>query len=74
MRAKLPELGTIGGKQVSALPGVAPFDRDISKKRGKRRIGGGGFNTHSAFHMATLSAIRLNPVITRFFERLLSQG
>jgi transposase len=74
MLAELPEMGTIGGKQISALLGVAPFNRDSGKKKGKRRTGGGRYNARSAFYMATLSAIRWNPVIKRFYERLLSQG
>jgi transposase len=72
--AELPEMGIIGGKQISALLGVAPFNRDSGKMKGKRRTKGGRYNARSAFYMATLSAIRWNPVIKRFYQRLLSQG
>lgn len=72
--AEMPELGTIGGKEISALLGVAPFNRDSGKMKGKRHTKGGRYGARSAFYMATLSAIRFNPVIKRFYERLLSQG
>jgi transposase len=70
----MPELGTIGGKEISALLGVAPFNRDSGKMKGKRHTKGGRYGARSAFYMATLSAVRFNPVIKRFYERLLSQG
>jgi transposase len=72
--AEVSEMGIIGGKQVSALIGVAPFNRDSGKMRGKRHTKGGRYNARSAFYMATLSAIRWNPVIKCFYQRLLSQG
>lgn len=72
--SEVPEMGIIGGKEVSALLGVAPYNRDSGKMKGKRHTKGGRYNARSAFYMATLSAIRWNPVIKRFYERLLSQG
>jgi transposase len=74
MLAELPEMGIVNGKQVSSLLGVAPFNRDSVKVRGKRHTKGGRYNARSAFYMATLSAIRWNPVHRRFYQRLLYQG
>jgi transposase len=49
MLAELPEMGIVGGKQISALLGVAPFNRDSVKMKGKRRTKGGRYNARSAF-------------------------
>jgi transposase len=72
--AEVPELGTIGGKEISALLGVAPFNRDSGKMKGKRHTKGGRYGARAVIYMATLSAISFNPVIKRFYQRLLSQG
>jgi len=66
----LPELGTLGHKQIAALCGVAPFNRDSGKLRGKRRIRGGRSGIRSVLWMAVLSAVQHNPVIRAFYQRL----
>ena len=72
--ADLPELGQLNRKKIAALVGVAPFNHDSGKKRGKRRIFGGRTSVRSILYMATLSAIRHNPVIKVFYQRLLAKG
>ena len=74
MISSLPELGTISHKQISYLVGVAPLNRDSGKFRGKRRIWGGRAKIRSVLYMAALVAVRFNPVIKAFYERLLSKG
>ncbi len=74
MVAELPELGKISGKKISALVGVAPFNKDSGPKRGKRRIFGGREGVRRALFMAALSATRFNPVIRAFYKRLLKNG
>jgi transposase len=68
--AGLMELGTIGRRQAGALVGVAPFNCDSGRFKGKRRIRGGRASVRSVLYMATLAAMRFNPVIRRFAERL----
>ncbi len=70
----VPELGTLSGKQVAALVGVAPFNRDSGRLRGKRAIWGGRAAVRATLYMSTLSAIRFNPVIQTFYERLIKAG
>lgn len=72
--ADLPELGTLNKKEVSALVGVAPMNRDSGKWRGKRRVQGGRANVRTMLYMATLSATQCNPVIQAFYKRLVNQG
>ena len=72
--ARLPELGTVDNKKIAALVGVAPFNRDSGKLRGKRTIWGGRAEVRRALYMATLSATRYNPVIRPFYQRLLLAG
>ena len=72
--ADLPELGQLNRQQIAALVGVAPFNQDSGKHRGKRRIFGGRTSVRSVLYMATLSAIRHNPVIKEFYQRLLDKG
>ena len=72
--ADLPELGTINRQKVAALAGVAPFNRDSGKKRGKRRIFGGRSAVRRTLYMAALSCSRHNPVIKRFYQSLLERG
>jgi len=72
--AELPELGTLNRKQIAALVGVAPLNRDSGTLRGKRTIWGGRATVRTALYMAALSAKRYNPVIRRFYERLLTAG
>lgn len=72
--AELPELGRLDRKQIAALAGVAPFNRDSGKLRGKRTVWGGRAPVRSALYMATLVASRHNPVIRGFYHRLLAAG
>lgn len=69
-----PELGSIGGKQAAALLGVAPYARDSGASQGKRSIGGGRADLRSALYMPTITAIRCNPVIRTFYQRLVAAG
>lgn len=72
--AELPELGTLNRKQIAALVGVAPLNRDSGKMRGKRSVWGGRASVRAALYMGTLVATRFNPVIRRFYERLIKVG
>jgi transposase len=72
--AALPELGTIASKPLSALIGVAPLNRDSGRFRGKRAVWGGRNNVRSILYMATMTAIRFNPVINTFYTRLREAG
>lgn len=72
--AELAELGTIGRAPISALVGVAPFNRDSGRWRGKRAIRGGRASVRSALYMAAVTAIRCNPVIRTFAQRLKAVG
>ena len=72
--ADLPELGHLNRQKIAALVGVAPFNHDSGKHRGKRRIFGGRTSVRSVLFMATLSATRHNPVIKAFYQRLLDKG
>ena len=72
--ADLPELGTLTHKQIAALVGVAPLNRDSGTLRGKRRVWGGRAPVHAALSMATLGATKCNPVIRRFYLRLRGVG
>jgi transposase len=68
--ADLPELGTLAHKQLAALVGVAPLNRDSGFARGKRVIWGGRARVRSALYMSALSAVRYNPVLRAFWTRL----
>lgn len=70
----LPELGTLNQKQIAALVGVAPMNRDSGKMRGKRRIRGGRAHVRTVLFMATMCAVQHNPVIKAFYQRLLAKG
>lgn len=72
--ADLPELGTLNNKEVAALVGVAPINRDSGKLRGKRRIRGGRASVRTVLYMATLSATQCNPVIKGYYKKLVAQG
>lgn len=72
--SSLPELGTISHKSISYLVGVAPLNRDSGKFRGKRKIWGGRAKIRCVLYMATLVAVRFNPVIKAFYERLVNKG
>jgi transposase len=72
--ADLPELGRLDRKQIAALVGVAPLNRDSGKMRGKRTTWGGRAKVRSALYMAALVASRHNPVLRAFYQRLISSG
>ena len=72
--AELPELGQLGHKQISALVGLAPFNRDSGQLRGRRRIWGGRGRLRSTLYMAVVSGLRFNPVIRNFYQRLNHAG
>lgn len=72
--AELPELGILNRKQIAALVGVAPFNCDSGKMRGKRIIWGGRACVRNSLYMATLSACRYNPVIKSHFNHLKAEG
>jgi transposase len=71
---ELPELGRLTNRQIAALCGLAPFNRDSGKMRGKRRIRGGRAPIRTVLYMAMLSAIQHNPVIKQFYQHLVAQG
>jgi transposase len=72
--AELPELGTLTHKQLAALVGVAPLNRDSGTMRGKRAVWGGRSGVRAALYMAALVATRHNPQLKEFYERLLAAG
>lgn len=72
--AELPELGTLTHKQLAALVGVAPLNRDSGTMRGKRAVWGGRSGVRAALYMAALVATRHNPAIREFYERLVAAG
>jgi transposase len=72
--ADLPELGKLNRQQIAALVGVAPLNRDSGTMRGHRTIFGGRAEVRTGLYMATLSAMRCNPVIKSFAERLIAAG
>lgn len=74
LMADLPELGTLDRKQIAALVGLAPLNRDSGLLRGKRRVWGGRARVRAALYMATLVATRHNTVIKPFYQRLLAAG
>ena len=72
--AYLPELGALDRKQIAALVGVAPMNRDSGTVRGKRTIWGGRARVRAVLYMSALVASRFNPVIRTFYQRLLAAG
>ena len=72
--AHLPELGTLDRRQIAALVGVAPFNRDSGTVRGKRTVWGGRARVRAALYMGALVATRCNPVIRGFYQTLLACG
>ncbi|MEQ8152225.1 MAG: IS110 family transposase, partial [Smithellaceae bacterium] len=70
----LPELGTLNRKEIAALVGVAPLNRDSGLFRGKRMIWGGRANIRSVLYMSVICAMRFNPAIKKFYERLRLAG
>lgn len=70
----VPELGLLSGKQIAALVGVAPFNRDSGTLRGKRTVWGGRAPVRAMLYMAALVGVRYNPVLRAFYARLLTSG
>jgi transposase len=71
---ELPELGQLSHRQIAALAGLAPYNRDSGQMRGKRRIRGGRAPIRTMLYMAMLCAIQHNPVMKQFYEKLVAQG
>jgi transposase len=72
--AGLPELGALNHKQISALVGLAPLNRDSGKLRGRRIIWGGRGHVRTMLYMGALVGSRRNPVLREFYQRLLNSG
>jgi len=72
--AELPELGRLNRKQIAAVGGVAPFNRDSGRLRGHRTLWGGRAPVRTAWYMATLVATRWTPVIRPFYQRRRASG
>jgi len=70
----LPELGSLSGKQIGALAGLAPFANDSGNKRGERHISGGRSAVRAALYMPAITAIQHNPVIRALYQRLVQAG
>lgn len=71
---ELPELGTLTDRQIAALCGLAPFNRDSGNMNGKRRIRGGRAPIRTMLYMAMLCAIQHNPVMKNFYQKLVATG
>lgn len=74
MICSLPELGTLNRREIAALVGICPYNRDSGTMRGKRAIFGGRASVRAMLYMGTLSALRSNPAIKAFYERLVKAG
>ena len=74
MLASLPELGSLNRRAIAALVGVAPMNRDSGQWRGRRTVQGGRSSVRITLFMCTLVAIKHNPVIRAFYQRLLAAG
>jgi transposase len=72
--ADVPELGRLSHAQIAASVGVAPLNRDSGTVRGRRAVWGGRAAVRTVLSMGTLRATRCNPVIRRFYDRLLAAG
>lgn len=72
--AELPELGRLSRREIAALVGVAPLNRDSGTRRGTRRTWGGRSSVRRVVFMAALVGVRCNPVIRNFYLRLTSAG
>lgn len=72
--AELPELGRLSRHKIAALVGVAPMNRDSGEFRGRRMVMGGRTSVRAVLYMATVTAIRRNPIIKAFYERLRNNG
>lgn len=72
--AELPELGMLNRQRISKLVGVAPLNCDSGQQRGVRHIFGGRARVRTMLYMAALTALRFNPVIKEFYQRLIGKG
>jgi transposase len=72
--AELPELGRLDRRRIAALVGVAPINRDSGTCRGRRMVVGGRASVRTALYMPTLTAIRHNPALQAFYQRLIRRG
>jgi transposase len=72
--AQMPELGTLNRREAAALAGLAPFNRDSGRMRGKRTIFGGRRDLRTGLYMAALVASRYNPILRTFYRRLRAAG
>jgi transposase len=72
--AALPELGILNNRQIAKLAGLAPLNRDSGTMRGQRRIQGGRGDVRTALYMPTRCAVRFNPVLRDFYQRLKRAG
>lgn len=72
--AELPELGKLNNKEIAKLAGVAPLNRDSGKFSGHRIVWGGRAAVRAALYMAVISAVRHNPIIAAFYQRLKARG
>lgn len=74
LACQLPELGCLNRRQIAALVGLAPINRDSGQFRGKRMIGGGRVHVRRLLYMPTLVAIQHNPQIKAYYDRLVQRG
>ncbi len=72
--AELPELGTLGRREIASLAGLAPYTRQSGRWRGRSMIGGGRGAVRAATFMAALVASRCNPPLKAFYRRLIAAG
>jgi len=72
--ADLPELGTLNRQRISKLVGVAPLNADSGQHRGVRHIFGGRARVRCMLYMAALTAVRFNPILKQFYQRLLAKA
>lgn len=72
--AELPELGRLNRKEIAALVGVAPLNRDSGAFRGQRSTSGGRSQVRTALYMGALAAARFNPPIRALYDRLVAKG
>ncbi|MCW5863428.1 MAG: transposase [Anaerolineae bacterium] len=72
--SRLPELGQLSRRKVASLVGIAPFNRDSGPRRGQRHVAGGRHAVRAVLYMATVSALKCNPVLIAFKRHLMAQG
>lgn len=70
----LPELGTLTDNSIAALAGLAPLNNDSGPRRGQRHIAGGRASVRTALYMAAFNAVRFNPILRPFYQRLRANG